>query len=97
VLTLGGARQKQRDDVRAGDEQEERDGAEEQPKRPPRSGDSGFFKGVDCDREIVCLGKLPTELGLDGGEIGTSLRRCDAGLQASGDDKPVVFASPAKG
>ena len=67
VLTLGGARQEQRNDVRASDEQEERDGAEEQPERPARAGDGIFLERFDGDREVgVRLGKLAAELRLDG-------------------------------
>ena len=34
VLTLGCARQKERNNIRAGDQLKQRDGAEEQPERP---------------------------------------------------------------
>ncbi len=74
MLPLSRARQEQGDDIRTGDEQKQRDGAEEQPERAARVGDSGFLERLDADGELgVGFGELAAELRLHGGEIGASL------------------------
>src|SRR5579863_10415621 len=93
VLTTGGTGKKQSDNIGAGDEEQQSDGAEEQPERASRIGDGGFLERLDADGEIaVGFGKLAAKLRLYGREIGTGLRDGDAGLEASDNSEPVVFA-----
>jgi hypothetical protein len=84
VLSLRGASQEQCNDVGAGDQEEQRDGAEEQPERAPGACDGGFFELVDAYREVrICFGELLSELVLYGGEVGTGLIDRNAWLEAS--------------
>ena len=92
MVTLSRARQEQRHNVGTRDEQQQSDGAKQQPEGTARIADSGFLKRLDAYGELrVGFGKLTAELCLHGGEIRASLCDRDAGFEASNDDEPVVL------
>ena len=83
MLSLCRASQKQSDDIRAGDEKEQRDRAEEQPERAARGSNCDFLERLDVHGEVgVCLRKLAAELRLDNGKVCAPLLESDARFKA---------------
>jgi hypothetical protein len=87
----GGARQ-----VRAGDEEEQAGGAQEEQERTPDRAGDGFEEGRDsgADRQVVGGAGLVTQVARqdalrDGGQLRLGLRGADAVAQAA-DQPPVV-------
>ena len=96
ALAVGGTREQQRGDVDAGDEQQEGDGAVEEPEGAADVADDDGLEGLDADVEVaVGLWKLHAELALDGGEIGERLCPGDAGLEAADDAGTRWSSGPA--
>ncbi len=92
MLTLRRARQEQRHNVGTRDQQQQSDGAKEQPEGTARIADSDFLKRLNAYGEFrVGFGKLAAKLCLHSGEIRASLRGRDAGFESSNDDEPVVL------
>jgi len=82
VLTLGCARQKERNNIRAGDQQSREDGAEEQPERPVVNPDGAFLEWLNANGEDARrFSKLLSQLGLHGSQIGAGLFYMTPGLR----------------
>jgi hypothetical protein len=94
VLAVGGAGEQESGNVGTGDEQEEGDGSVEEPEGVADVGDDGFFEGRALDLEVsVGFGELFAKLGLDGGEVGLSLGKGNAGFHAADDAEPGGVAT----
>ena len=97
MLALCGSRQQEGRDIGAGDEEEQRYGAVEEPERTAGLADDHVLQGLSLDGEVgIGFGELLAEPALDRKEVGSGLAQGDAGFHAADHGEPGFVAALGK-